>query len=195
MNTELKEKIFETEINYIKNTKYQDSLRYLLTKVPDYFYRIPASTTGKYHPRFALGDQGLIRHTKVAVTMAYELLQLEMYNNNFTKEEQDLMLMALMLHDTLKCGRQEERYTRFDHPLLVGEFLKEEQAKTTLSDEEIEFLSKVIASHMGQWNTNSYSDVVLPKPKTKYEKFVHMCDYLASRKFINVDFKENEIER
>ena len=178
MNTELKEKIFETEINYIKNTKYQDSLRYLLTKVPDYFYRIPASTTGKYHPRFALGDQGLIRHTKVAVTMAYELLQLEMYNNNFTKDEQDLMLMALILHDTFKCGRQEERYTRFDHPLLVGEFL-----------------SKVIASHMGQWNTNSYSDVVLPKPKTKYEKFVHMCDYLASRKFINVDFKENEIER
>lgn len=195
MNTELKEKIFETEINYIKNTKYQDSLRYLLTKVPDYFYRIPASTTGKYHPRFALGDQGLIRHTKVAVTMAYELLQLEMYNNNFTKEEQDLMLMALMLHDTLKCGRQEERYTRFDHPLLVGEFLKEEQAKTTLSPHQIKFLSKVIASHMGQWNTNSYSDIILPKPKTKYEKFVHMCDYLASRKFINVDFKENEIER
>ena len=46
MNTELKEKIFETEINYIKNTKYQDSLRYLLTKVPDYFYRIPASILG-----------------------------------------------------------------------------------------------------------------------------------------------------
>ena len=56
---------------------------------------------------------------------------------------------------------------------------------------EIKFLINAIASHMGQWNTNSYSDVVLPKPKTKYQIFVHMCDYLASRKFINVEFDEN----
>ena len=35
---------------------------------------------------------------------------------------------------------------------------------------------------------------VLEKPKTKYQNFVHMCDYLASKKFLNVVFdKDNNI--
>ena len=51
----------------------------------------------------------------------------------------------------------------------------------------------MIESHMGEWNTNSYSNVVLPLPITKHQKFVHMCDYLASRKFINVKFENNNI--
>ena len=38
----------------------------------------------------------------------------------------------------------------------------------------------------------SYSDIILPKPSDKYEFFVHECDYLASRKFIDVKFDEND---
>ena len=49
----------------------------LIELLPNYFFEVPASSTGKYHPEFALGDGGLIRHTKVAVRIAYELL-----NNN-----------------------------------------------------------------------------------------------------------------
>lgn len=44
---------------------------------------------------------------------------------------------------------------------------------------------------MGKWNTNNYSDVVLPLPLTLTQKLVHMCDYLASRKQINFNFDEN----
>lgn len=40
----------------------------------------------------------------------------------------------------------------------------------------------------GQWNTARYSKVELPKPKNKYQKFVHLCDYLASRKFLEMNF-------
>lgn len=35
---------------------------------------------------------------------------------------------------------------------------------------------------MGQWNVNLYSKTILPKPKTATQKFVNLCDYLASRK-------------
>ena len=52
----------------------------------------------------------------------------------------------------------------------------------------------MIESHMGPWNTNNYSDYVLEVPKNKYQKFVHMCDYLASRRFLDVKFKNNDIE-
>ena len=53
-----------------------------------------------------------------------------------------------------------------------------------------------IATHMGEWNKSSYSEIVLPKPKTKFQIFIHICDYLASRKFINIEFDEdNNIRR
>ena len=57
----------------------------------------------------------------------------------------------------------------------------------------IEKLTKMLKCHMGGWNTNNYSDVVLPKPKNKLENFVHMCDFLASRKVINVKFNDINI--
>ena len=56
-------------------------------------------------------------------------------------------------------------------------------------------IAELIACHMGKWNTNKYSQTELPKPITKLQKFVHMCDYLASRKFLNIKFNdENEID-
>ena len=48
---------------------------------------------------------------------------------------------------------------------------------------------------MGEWNESKRSSVVLPKPETDIQKFVHMCDYLASRKDIEVLFDANESVR
>ena len=31
-------------------------------------------------------------------------------------------------------------------------------------------------------------------PKDKYERFVHLCDYLSSKKFLNVDFDGIDIK-
>ena len=61
-------------------------------------------------------------------------------------------------------------------------------------DNEIEFLANVISSHMGIYNTNPYSDAILPVPHNKYQRFVHMCDFLASRKFLDIKFENNEIK-
>ena len=46
---------------------------------------------------------------------------------------------------------------------------------------------------MGQWNTDYNGNEILPLPKNRYQKFVHMCDFLASRKFFNVEFNGNDI--
>jgi hypothetical protein len=101
------------------------------------------------------------------------------------------MIISLMLHDGLKLGKEQSKYTKFDHPLLVGEFIKENKANLNFSDDEINFLSDTIASHMGPWTKDYDGNEVLPYPKTKYQNFVHMYDYLASKKFLNVDFDEN----
>lgn len=63
-----------------------------------------------------------------------------------------------------------------------------------MSEEDVKFLCSVIESHMGPWNTHPYTkEEILPKPKDKYQNFVHMCDYLASRKFLDIKFEDNEI--
>lgn len=189
----MKSTIFNNELELIKNNRLRRSCEVLLNELPDYFYEIPASSTGKYHPKFALGEGGLVRHTKVAVRIAYEIIKTQSIGNVFTDDEKDLILISLMLHDGLKEGFPKEKYTKFDHPILAANFVKDKANLTELTSEEVKLISTNISSHMGEWNKSDYSDVTLPLPKNKYQKMVHMCDLLASRKFINVEFDGNDI--
>ncbi len=184
---------FNREYDYIKNDKYRENAKILVNLLPDYFFSIPASSTGKYHPQFALGEAGLVRHTKVAVKIAHELLQNNTIGNIFTSNEKDLIIISLMLHDGLKSGLEKEKYTRVDHPLLVAQYIKDNSDKLTLTKDEIDFIASCIESHMGEWNKDFNGNEVLPLPKGKYQKFVHMCDFLASKKFLDVHFKDNDI--
>ena len=184
-------KVFEKELNYIKNNSYKEDLKILINLLPDYFFEIPASSTGKYHPKYALGDGGLVRHTKVVVRIGYELLNNESIGFSFKEEEKDLLLMAMLLHDGLKSGINHEKYTRFDHPLLASKLILDNKDKLSLNDFEITLVRNAIEAHMGQWNVDYNGNEVLPKPHNKYQRFVHMCDFLASKKFLEVEFDEN----
>ena len=188
-----KTEIFKPEINHIKDERLRNNLEIIIDNLPDYFFIIPAASTGKYHPAFAAGEGGLVRHSKVAFKIGLDLLSTKSFNEDFTEKERDLLLMSILVHDGLKKGKEEEKYTRFDHPLLMADYIKELKDKLTLTNEEINFMSKVISTHMGEWNTSPYSKVVLPLPKTKEEKFVHLCDFLSSKKFLNVKFIDNNI--
>ena len=181
---------FNKEYTYIKNEEIREDLKQLVSKLPDYFFEVPASSSGKYHPAFAVGDKGLLKHTKVAVRIAFELLE-NPGLNNFTDREKDLIIVAILLHDGLKSGKQKEKYTRFDHPLIASVFVKE---NSTLPEKDKEFVEKMISSHMGIWTIDYNGNDILPKPKDKYQRFVHMCDYIASRKFLNVNFNNNDID-
>ena len=44
---------FNKEYSYIKDNKKREDLKLLVNELPDYFFDIPASSTGKYHPDFA----------------------------------------------------------------------------------------------------------------------------------------------
>ena len=169
---------FSKEYNYIKSDRYKKIAKELVSLLPDYFFKVAASSTGKYHPSFSLGEGGLVRHTKVAIRIAKELLDNNSIGHKFTSDEKDLLIISIMIHDGLKHGREEEKYTKFDHPIIVCDYIKENMDKTSLTKEELDFIIKTVSSHMGEWNTNNYSDVVLPVTKDKYQRFVHMCDFL-----------------
>jgi len=188
----MKKEYLNVELSKITNIKVRKSTEYILDLLPDYFYIMPASTSGKYHPEFSLGDGGLVRHIKVACRILEEIFNNKSFSN-YNEYEKDLIRMALILHDGFKSGKTYSEHTVIDHPLLMAEFIKNKKDKLLINDEDIEYVTRLISSHMGPWTKDKEGNEVLPKPETKEELLVHLCDYIASRNFLNVHFENNEI--
>lgn len=181
--------IFKEELNMIDDFEIRRLVELGLLSAPEYFFTVPASVTGKYHPDYGLGEGGLVRHTKAAVKIADSLLVLEQYNE-LNKSE---IIAALILHDVIKKGFEEKKYTAFEHPLLASEHVYNIYDKHFMElpkfTKKVHNIANMIESHMGQWNTSNYSKHELPKPTEPAEQFVHLCDYLASRKFLECKFE------
>ena len=176
---------FKKELEYITNNELREFVAKALDNLPDYFRHIGASTSGKYHPSYTLGEGGLVRHTKAAVGIAKDLLRAEIYS--IPVEDYDVVFSSLIMHDGLKCGMWEDK-TAFNHPILMSEFLSEKAIEYEYTNcIALSKIKKCIESHMGKWNTFEGWDLVLPKPRTDLEKIVHLSDYIASRK--NLEFK------
>lgn len=180
----------EEEIDLIKNEELKKFAKYCMERVPEYFFKVAASSTGKYHPAYTLGEGGLVRHVKAAVKIAESLLTLEQ-NQNL---DHDVIIFALIFHDCLKHGKEDKGHTEFLHPKLAADFIWDLYLEYVnypdskdIKGIAIDDICDCIDSHMGEWNTNKYTDEMLETPYTDNEKFVHVCDYLASRKFINVE--------
>mgnify|MGYP001947558225 CR=1 FL=1 len=187
--------MFEKEIDLIEDCILNDFAQYCIEQVPDYFFTMPASTTGKFHPAYSLGEGGLVRHTKAAVKIAKDLLNLE--QNKELAEYGDEIIFALIFYDSIKKGNSSSKYTVTEHPLLAANFIEECMKDYNLVmdvGEELSFIDSVrriqrlIKSHMGQWNSDYRTKKeILPKPEWEDEKFVHICDYLASRKYLTCE--------
>lgn len=177
------------EIKLISDEKLKVFITAFLNEcVPPYFFVVPASSTGKYHPQYALGVGGLVRHTKACVKIAEDLLSLEQ-NETLNECYHDEIICALVVHDTFKQGlKAEGGHTKFEHPVYSASALKmfSDKFYPDLSN-RVNIISMLVMSHMGQWNRSSRSNVVLPKPSNFAERFVHECDYLASRRYLTVD--------
>lgn len=182
-------KIFDECLSQFTDENRRKYVENLINDLPDYFFTVAASSTGKYHPQYALGNGGLVRHTLAAVKVAIELLRLDAYQSKFDDMKRDAIIGALILHDGFKHGLENSAsdFTVAEHPLVAADFVKN---STYEVDKDFKSLIiSAISSHMGQWNTDfKTKKEILPKPKTELQKFVHLCDYIASRKWLEVVF-------
>lgn len=180
----------------IINEDIRDFAKVLIEELPDYIWHVGASSTGKYHPAYSLGEGGLMRHQIAVVRFLNFFFELEQYNTMFTSREMDLMRVAGLVHDGRKSGEQSDyersKFTKFDHPVQMANVIRGFDGKY-LNHDELEFIAHCIESHMGQWNTDRKSSVVLDKPKDGYQFFVHLADYLASRKDLTMAFDNIEV--
>ncbi len=188
----MREEVFNTELNRIQDEDVRESARIILSMLPDYFYIIPASSSGKYHPKFALGPQGLVKHVKAAMLMLEKMFTNELFGvyDSYTK---DLIRMALIIHDGFKSGYTNSGRTCSEHPVLMADFLLKNKDKFLIPEEDIEFVASLVKTHMGPWNTDYKGNVIMPKPNTSAELLVHYADYFASFPFINIEFNGLEI--
>lgn len=190
---------FKKELEFIEYKPLRAFAEWGLKQLPDYFYEVAASSTGKYHPSYALGEGGLVRHTIAAVRIGEELFRNETVQS-FTNIEKDIIRVSLLLHDSVKHGVDGNGYTSSTHPLEAVKYLEDkywEVDEDELPEAVIDIVesdmwyqvTECIKSHMGQWNTDyKTGEEILPKPETEMQKFVHLCDYLASRKCLEFNF-------
>lgn len=179
----------------IVNDDIRDFTKVLVDGLPAYVWEVGASSTGKYHPQYSLGVGGLMRHQIAVVRFLNYFFELEQYNTKFTSREMDLMRVAGLVHDGRKSGEQDDynrsKYTKFDHPIQMANVIRSYDGKY-LNHDELEFCAHCVESHMGQWSTDRKSSIVLPKPIDEYQRFVHLADYLASRKDLTMAFENTE---
>jgi hypothetical protein len=101
------------------------SIRLFVTKaleqVPSYFWHVPASASGRFHPLDTLGEGGLVLHTKRVVYLATEIAKIF----KIDEAKLDVLRAAAILHDSFKNGLVDEDRTEADHPLIVRHQLKD----------------------------------------------------------------------
>lgn len=179
----MKNEIFKSELTFIKSAEIRKFTEKALENLPDYFWHVPASSSGKYHPPYALGDGGLVRHTIAAVNIAQTLMELEQYKNAMSDTWHDCVISALLLHDGFKQGKESKSgHTVKEHATICADWIKSDELfKSFKSAKDKELIADLVRTHMGEWDVDN-------KPSTSLQKFVHMCDFLASRKTIIYDF-------
>ena len=164
--------------------QYAELVRHI---IPPYIFEIPASSTGKYHPASDAGLGGLKRHLISVTKMLMYLVQPEFSKQLFTSDEIDIMKVACMMHDGLKNGWEQSKYTKHEHPMLMAKAIM--GCQTILPAQLIQKIAECIASHMGEWNEDKYGNgATLPKPSNKCQYYVHLADFLASRSDVNFVF-------
>ena len=197
MNSE-HENLLKPILNTFENDDIKNFVIVLLDNLPEYIWRVPASSTGKYHPAYSLGEGGLMRHQIAVVRFLNFFLELEQYNKIIPSRERDLLRVAGLIHDGRKSGSQSDyersKYTKFDHPLQMAAVIRSYDGKY-LNHNEIELIAHCIESHMGSWNVDKKTGECLPKPEDLHQELVHLADYLASRKTITMDFENIETPR
>ena len=182
-------------LSTIVNDDIREFAKVLVEGLPSYIWEVGASSTGKYHPAYSLGLGGLMRHQIAVVRFLNYFFELEQYNTKFTSREIDCMRVAGLVHDGRKSGEQTDyersKFTRFEHPLQMANVIRSYDGQY-LNHDELEFIAHCIESHMGQWSTDRKSSITLPKPMDEYQQFVHLADYLASRKDLTMAFEKME---
>jgi HD superfamily phosphohydrolase YqeK len=189
MNIEQRLEVFKVELEAISDNRIREFTKLCLAEGPDYFFTdCPASSTGKYHPLNEISWDGTMIHTKKVFNVAYALSR-----GLGIEANRDAILCACIIHDLVKKGLKGSPWTQKNHPQLAAKLVEQIQKDTQLlTKEEFDIVYNSIYYHYGPWTTKAVS-----KPMKNYsleELCLYVSDYVASKRFVEVQYKDVEHE-
>lgn len=209
MNNNQKIEIYGNHLDNFKNPLIKEIVEEVIIHTPIIFFGASTSSSGKYHPLATNGVMGLAKHSLATMLTANDLLRNDTIMKIFGLEnlsdiDKEIILAACLLHDNAKYGANEgdlytdeKLYTNKEHPRLVSGIAENAGLFDADEENQVIYLLRIlelIETHMGQWtDTNEkygkppkLNQPDLDKPETKQQAFVHMCDYIVSRKTLDV---------
>lgn len=177
--------VLDNEVSQIEHIGIRRLVLQCLENAPSYFWEVPSSSTGKYHPKDEFCAGGLVLHTKRTFYVSEELCRAL----SIKGVERDCVLAAAIMHDLCKQGfPKDEGYTVDGHGYLWSQLLRMSYTKQEiLSMPFIQTISRLILYHMGQYDLPYILDW-----DDKLATIVHLSDYIASRDNILVKVDEKE---
>ncbi len=176
---------FKRELGAIEDERIRGFTEWVLEEVAgDWFWEVPASKSDEFHPAWALGEGGLVRHTKAVVYLAREMCRARSIDEVL---KIDQVTSAAVIHDVVKWGqhgprrssRCEWEHEHHDYLLrqIVGRELRTMGVRDRLliENRKLEKVLEIAETHMGRWSR-------CPRPiHTKLQWVLHLADFVASR--------------
>lgn len=146
--------------------------------IPDYFWEVPATSSGRYHNPFTRQRRGLWAHVKMVFTVYERMVRSYVEQGLLTEIEADMGRAAVLCHDMLKYGRgySDGDSTVKNHDKLAAHWL---QHNSELPRPVVE----AVEAHNGPWYAGK-------EPDGPLEQLVHQADMAASTKNITVGVYE-----
>lgn len=157
------------EVFLIEDMHLRNEVIEALQHTPDYFWVVPASTSGKYHNPMCRAEHGLWIHVKMAVTAAMRLSDSWIKQGLLAPYERDYVLAGLLLHDMFKQNAG-EGHTTNDHDDYAADWLEQ-------NTELVTPIIEAVRAHNG-----SYTESLEPEGCMfpYVSQMVHMADMAAS---------------
>ena len=190
ISKEIRRQVFEAASENFETERIKAYFLDMSEEVPDYFFEIPASTSGKYHNAQQCAFCGLLVHAYMISAWIDMMLPLESIKGKYTPEQRDLMRCFGLLHDSVKCGWNGSQYTVQDHPMLSAELVRTKHPAHNLKYDEREFLAGLCAAHSGEWNKSRSGQEIMPKPENDAERMCHYADMTCSRKAFSYELSD-----
>lgn len=174
------------EINLISDETIKSFIRSVLMKA-EFFWDIPSSFSGKYHPNDERAPGGNVLHTKRVVRIASVMSE----SYNLSIEERDVVIAAAIIHDVCKGhkpGDSDQPCYDPMHPYAVGKFIDKCRAEDKkyasdsdsstlyLAEDVVQSILRLVRCHLGPW-----SPVPETYPITYLDFILHLSDNIASK--------------
>lgn len=206
MTNEEKIQVFEKHLDMIESGVIRDFTEFCLVRFPDYFWTLPASTSGRRHG----GEETLLDHIQGCLFLAEAVIQ--QMEKTWNQRQKDQFISAIILHDGWRCHGSTDEECRYNEEYLERKGIPEktyllgqlctdpehpeagyrevlrlaleynrENPQSPISGKDLSIISRGIRCHYGPWTATPNVPFSLDYPFSSVVMQVHNADYMQAQ--------------